>query len=172
MKAVILYATRSGTSEYLANGLLAELEKNKIDADCNDIATIDFETEFTQENDDKVYLFVITTVEGGNPTESLEDFYDWIMNEDTTTSNFKYSIFGVGDSRYAETYQKVSRQVKERMSTVVGEPVIPCAEGDNKETIHADFDEWTAKVKQYFSYSSTKYRRYPFIGYLRNTFLV
>jgi MioC protein len=147
MKIVILYGTQTGTAESLANQLQDELAKNtNHDVQCENLSEFNYEDEFLDSEKHSLYLFILATSEGGSAPEGLTDFYDWLIDANEIKCS-KYSIFGVGNSQYKETYQKVSRDIKEKMNQIAGDPCIECVEGDASDTLDDDFARWTSIIK-------------------------
>ncbi|KAL0491330.1 NADPH-Cytochrome P450 reductase [Acrasis kona] len=149
MKVSISYATQGGTSELFAHQLSNELNSmNHLEVSCASIA--EFEEQSLVGNTNDLNLFIISTVGGGEPPESMTDFYDWLMDlEAGSLPSIKYSIFGIGNSNYKETYQKASRAVIHKLADLVGCSVAPCMEGDaSTADLDIKFSKWTDLIKQ------------------------
>ena len=84
----------------------------------------------------------------------MTDFYnDFIIDNkplgvggDSSSENFNYSIFGNGNSNYSETYQKVSRDLKQVMEKLYGKAFVECREGDQAENADESFEEWQQDI--------------------------
>ncbi|KAL9649211.1 hypothetical protein ABK040_004232 [Willaertia magna] len=177
MKIIVLYATQTGTSEYLAENLLEEQDNlsqiintnntNTFTNNTIEISSIDnFENYLSEEyisqqhvdntdNNNVYFLFIVSTVSDGCCPYSMDDFIDWIKTESAknfikNTKSLQYSIFGVGNSLYVKTYQKASRDLKEILLELK-EPFISCEEGDQAEVnVDEQFNVWKSNLLNYF----------------------
>nr|CAG4710457.1 unnamed protein product [Naegleria fowleri] len=156
---LILYASQSGTSEYLSSQLYENLKLKLSDIvhniQCDSIENFE-QYFFNPLQQPTLYLFVISTSMEGSPPSSMSDFSDYISTQKVMTvfsnPNFEYSIFGNGNSNYEETYQQASRQFKEVLiSKFNRNPLIECREGDQSEgNAESEFEEWESSIIHYF----------------------
>ena len=147
-KIVILHASQSGTSEYLA-GLLHEKLSSVVDYPVIFDSISNFEN-YIDLDGKTLFLFVISTSMEGSPPDAMVDFYDWMTTSKArslfTNINFEYSVFGNGNSNYAETYQNASRTLKQTIGTCKI-PLIDCREGDQMDgTSEQTFEEWQSDI--------------------------
>ena len=168
----IIFATRSGGSEKLANDLKQHLEASTTTTNCTlTISPID--EWFNDENDESigelllaentVFVFILTTAENGSAPDMASDFYDalqdWSEEEESDdeegedenkTKKFQFTVFGNGDSRYGSTYQKFSRQVRRILTEKGGSVIVECREGDVSNPVEFDtiFNAWASDLAQ------------------------
>ncbi|EFC46390.1 predicted protein [Naegleria gruberi] len=147
----ILYASQSGTSEYLATELNDQLSSSVVDSIEN------FEKYLNDEKLEKksLFLFIISTSIEGSPPDAMTDFHYWMTGASASKlfnhENFEYSILGNGNSNYAETYQQASRNVKTLLSAIKS-PFVECREGDQAEGNSEEMlNEWKADIKNKLS---------------------
>jgi sulfite reductase alpha subunit-like flavoprotein len=164
MQIDIIYASRSGTSEQLAQQLQQEIQNNTDKEvtihNIEDWFQEDESFEQASSSSNHLLLFIPSTSQNGSAPDSATDFYEYMKDkceedEDIEhTYSIHYSIFGNGDSRYGETYQLFSRQVKKAMSKLSNvPPVIQCMEGDaaDEDGMTQVFDQWTKHVVEYIN---------------------
>lgn len=177
----IIFATRSGGSEKLANDLKQHLEASTTTTNCTlTISPIDewFNDDNDEsigelllknsENENTVFVFILTTAENGSAPDMASDFYDalqdWSEEEETDdeteddedgedenkTKKFQFTVFGNGDSRYGSTYQKFSRRVRRILTGKGGSVIAECREGDVSNPVEFDtvFNAWASDLAQ------------------------
>ncbi|KAG2372652.1 hypothetical protein C9374_013660 [Naegleria lovaniensis] len=155
---IILYASQSGTSEYLSNQLYENLKSklSSLTIKCDSIENFEQYLSQSYLQHPTLYLFVISTSLEGSPPSSMSDFSDYTSTQKAisvfTSPNFEYSIFGNGNSNYEDTYQQASRQFKELLKSKFNRnPLIECREGDQSEgNAEVECEEWETDIINYF----------------------
>lgn len=76
-------------------------------------------------------LVLVAASYNGQPTDDARRFVEWLDDPDTQAQPaIPYAILGVGDRNWAETYQTIPKHIDQRLSELVGAPVIPRGEAD------------------------------------------
>ncbi|KAF8736623.1 NADPH--cytochrome P450 reductase, partial [Rhizoctonia solani] len=151
-RLAIFYGSQTGTAEEYAiriakeaksrfglGSLVCDLEEydfNKLDALPEGCAAI----------------FVMATYGEGEPTDNAVEFMNNINEDDFEFSKgehrlegLKYVVFGLGNKTY-EHYNKVARDVDEKLTTLGAERIGERGEGDDDKSMEEDYLEWKEKM--------------------------
>ncbi|MEO1027092.1 MAG: flavodoxin domain-containing protein [Pseudomonadota bacterium] len=122
----ILYATISGTAEYLAKDM-----RNAVpDVSCQisnigDVAAADL-------TGDPLYVIVSSTYGSGDMPDDAEDFAG-TLGAVADLNHVKFAVFGLGDRTFGETFnqgsEKIMTALQQKGATLVGERGIFDASG-------------------------------------------
>jgi NADPH-ferrihemoprotein reductase len=141
----IIYGSQTGTAEAYAKVVLKEAHRNGITnaalKDVEDYSGFDLEME-------KLVVFVVATYGEGEPTDSMKEFYDWLLDDVRQPGDLagvKYTVFGLGDKSYKH-FATPSIKVDERMAALGAERVHGLATGDYSGSMEEEFDEWRAAL--------------------------
>ena len=106
MKINLLYGTETGNAEMLCEDIQASLadEHEVTLTNLEDAALADLTAEGT-------YIFVCSTYGDGDLPASAIDFGEMIEAEKPDLSAMTFSIFGLGDMDYEETYNNGSQRL-------------------------------------------------------------
>lgn len=92
-----------------------------------------------------VALFLIATHGEGEPTESSEQFIEWVENNDGKSSDFlagvDYAVFGLGDRTY-QYFNQMGKKTHASLEKLGAHPIHPLTEGDASEDIDRDYENW------------------------------
>ena len=120
MNITILFGTETGNAEVLAEDLQTELQDTHEVQICNmsDFDIADFSKE-------QFYIVVCSTHGDGDLPISAEPFYDVMIEKKPNLSDIKYTIFGLGDMEYEDTFnfacQTIDKLFIEQGATRIGE---------------------------------------------------
>ncbi|KAF8685472.1 NADPH--cytochrome P450 reductase [Rhizoctonia solani] len=151
-RLAIFYGSQTGTAEEYAiriakeaksrfglGSLVCDLEEydfNKLDALPEGCAAI----------------FVMATYGEGEPTDNAVEFMNNINEDDFEFSKgehrlegLKYVVFGLGNKTY-EHYNKVARDVDEKLTTLGAQRIGERGEGDDDKSMEEDYLEWKEKM--------------------------
>lgn len=137
---IILYGSQSGTAETLAFELETEARSYSFvpkvvdleDFDVDDLASTNLVT------------VLIATHGEGEPTDSSEQFWEWIQSDDREEGLLKdvtFSVFGLGNRQY-EFFNAMGRGVDKHMARLGATQLVPLGEGDDDGSLEEDFAEW------------------------------
>lgn len=106
MNITILYGTETGNAEMLAEDIAAELEGDH-EVECSNLC------DFSPDSFDtgQFYLIVCSTYGDGELPASAQPFAESMNTANVDLSGVYFSIFGLGDSEYDETFNFGSKQV-------------------------------------------------------------
>lgn len=98
MKISLLYGTETGTTEMLCEDLQENLEGHDVDtANLEDVDPNELSA-------DTFYIFVCSTYGEGELPQSAIPFVDALKADEPDLSSIRYSVFGLGDTTYHETF--------------------------------------------------------------------
>jgi len=96
IKPLIVYATETGNSKKLANELLSNFKKEKIQAKSIDISQFNL----AKLQKETHILFVISTQGEGELPEVALNFYKELTESQENLNQLQFAVFGLGDSSY------------------------------------------------------------------------
>lgn len=153
---VVLFGSQSGNAQEFAEKLGREAHTRF--SLRSTVAKID---DYTYQNlhkrtENTIVFFILASYGDGEPTDNLEQFYNFLTNEDDDgpfdrlrehgLQNLSYSVFGLGNSSYAH-FNAVVRKVDERLQLCGARRLGPVGEADDgKGTNAEDFIEWKDKM--------------------------
>lgn len=127
MNIQFLYGTETGTAEMLAEDMAASVSGH--DTEVQDMDDVDAATL----NGDAFYVLVCSTFGTGELPSTAEAFFDKLQSAKPDLSSVKFSIFGLGDRTFSETFNHGSENLMNEMiackATMVGERGIYDASG-------------------------------------------
>ncbi|QRY45572.1 cytochrome P450 [Mycolicibacterium boenickei] len=92
-------------------------------------------------------LVVIAASYNGQPTDDARRFVEWLDDPGTQAQPaIPYAILGVGDRNWAETYQTIPKRIDQRLSELVGPPVIPRGEADTSGDFAGTVEDFSAAL--------------------------
>jgi len=128
MKITVLYGTETGNAEMLAEDIVSSLESGH-DAEAvnlSDFAPDDFEA-------GGFYLVVCSTYGDGELPASAKPFAEAMAQSGADLSGVSFSVFGLGDSEYDETFNHGSKHMADLLTkhgaTQLGERLTHDASG-------------------------------------------
>jgi len=135
---IILYGSNAGSCKSYAEDLAGQSEEHGYDAK---IATLDSACEgFTTDP-----VVIITASYEGKPTDNAKKFVSWI---ETNTGRAdllkgaKYSVFGVGNSEWVSTYQRIPKLIDAVLSKLGAERQREPGFVDVKGDVIGPWEEW------------------------------
>ncbi|MEO0508960.1 MAG: flavodoxin domain-containing protein [Verrucomicrobiota bacterium] len=145
----VYYATMTGNAESLASTLVKKTEDMSLDAELvnlDDVLTEDLKEVQTA-------VFIVSTWGEGEPPDDAEPFWEDLEFSKSRLENLRYSVFGLGDSGYAE-FNGFAKVLDARLQAMGAVPVIPRVDADID--YDDDFDSWEASVFSVFSQQDSK----------------
>lgn len=157
---VIIYASQSGTAEGFAYELEKQAKMFGFKPKVVDIEDYDYEEDLSKET---LVLFLLATFGEGDPTDSMIQFNDWMMNddreEDLLTDAFKFAVFSLGNKQY-EHFAAIGKRIHEKLVKCGGSALLEVACGDDDDCIEDDFTKWQHEIwpilrKKYLGYDGS-----------------
>jgi NADPH-ferrihemoprotein reductase len=147
---VVFYGSQTGTAEDYASRLAKEGKSRfGLETMVADLEDYDYDN-LDALGEDKIAMFVLATYGEGEPTDNAVDFYEFIMNEETSFSNsadpplgnLKFVAFGLGNNTY-EHYNSMVRNVSKALEKFGAQRIGTAGEGDDGAgTMEEDFLAW------------------------------
>eukprot|EP00542_Grammatophora_oceanica_P010318 CAMPEP_0194027998 /NCGR_PEP_ID=MMETSP0009_2-20130614/2025_1 /TAXON_ID=210454 /ORGANISM="Grammatophora oceanica, Strain CCMP 410" /LENGTH=1067 /DNA_ID=CAMNT_0038667227 /DNA_START=62 /DNA_END=3265 /DNA_ORIENTATION=+ len=160
----IFYASQSGTSAYFANQLQREGLDLGFDVGLRNIRSmgdllcaaecpaeelrqllVPHTTKSGKQRGRAVFL--VSTWHEGGPTEDSVDFIDILSSVQVKDclKGLRFSVFGFGDSAYAQTYNLQGKLMDKLLEDLGGKRLLPLALGDARKDTEWEFEEWKWK---------------------------
>ena len=140
---MVLYGSNLGTAEELATRV-ADL------ADVNGFATklapLD-EAAGKLPTEGGVLIFCASY--NGAPPDNATQFVKWLGGDlaPDAFAGVRYALFGCGNTDWAATYQAIPRLIDDRLSGHGGKRVYVRGEGNAREDLVGQFEDWFAKLR-------------------------
>ncbi|ORC89793.1 putative p450 reductase [Trypanosoma theileri] len=140
-EVTVLFGSQTGTAEMFAKTLAREgarlgIPINVIDVENYEAYNIEYE---------RLVIIVCATYGEGEPTDSMKDFHDWLMDEartpDEELRHVQYAVFGLGDRQY-RYFCEEGVAVDRRLAALGARRVYGLGLGDAGSELEAAFDEW------------------------------
>ncbi|MEL7026144.1 MAG: flavodoxin domain-containing protein [Pseudomonadota bacterium] len=120
MKISLLYGTETGNAEMLCEDLQSSFRKE------HDVKFSNLEDIGAGELEkDRFHMFFCSTYGDGELPNSAIDFVDALKADKNDLSGIKFSIFGLGDTSYDETYNNGSKVLMDALTEAGAEMVGP-----------------------------------------------
>lgn len=124
MKIIALYGTESGHAEEVALGIRKALTDHEVEAmNMADAATDVFEP-------GPLFLIACATHGGGELPGFAQFLHDDLQDLSPDLTGVRYAMFGLGDTSYAERYNRGAKQFDELLASLGAERVGPFGEHD------------------------------------------
>jgi len=137
----ILFGSQSGTAETFAYELAKEAKTHNFNPKVIDLEEYDHESCLAEE---KFVCFLLATFGEGEPTDSAQKFYEWIMSDERDPSSVQgveFAVFGLGNRQY-EHFCAVGRRITQRMRDLGGVELLEHGEGDDDGSLEDDYAAW------------------------------
>lgn len=145
MKYNVLFGTESGNAEMAAEDLAEYIEDSGGAAEVFDLS------EFTHEqfSVDEGYIFVCSTYGEGDLPNTAVDFYEALDADRRDLSGLRYSIFGLGDSFYEETFTGGSKTLDDKLAELRGRRLgdFGIHDASSFEDVSEMLIEWFCSIK-------------------------
>lgn len=140
---LILYATESGTSQFLADMFFRQLIAHDIPAEIADIQDYNIKS-LPQE---RLVIFFVSTAGDGEPPQSMVEFWNFLLIKSLPSDSLKkvqFSVFGCGDSSY-EKFNYAARKLRSRLLQLSAEEKYPSAFGDEQHPcgVETEYLAWS-----------------------------
>ncbi|QCK84364.1 cytochrome P450 [Phreatobacter aquaticus] len=141
-KLAVLYGSNLGATEEIARAIAEAGERNGFDVTLADLD--DFAGRLPR---DGAVVIACASYNGSAPDNAAR-FVQW-LNEaggSDLLAGVNYAVFGCGNRDWASTYQVVPRQIDERLAALGARRIIERAEGDAREDMDSQFQDWLGKL--------------------------
>lgn len=140
----IAYGSESGNAKKLAN----TLHQNLTAASFNPHPVVELnDVELDKLSQDSTLLILTSNFGDGEPPGNAELFYNQIL-EDTTTANFNYAMFGLGDVSYPK-FCGFSIEADERLKVIGAKAIAQRVDAD--VSYQRFFEKWNDALIKHFS---------------------
>ncbi|KAG9115183.1 NADPH-cytochrome P450 reductase [Ceratobasidium sp. 392] len=151
-RLVIFYGSQTGTAEEYAIRLAKEAKSRfGIGSLVCDPEEYDF-NKLDDLPENCAVVFVVATYGEGEPTDNAVELMSNLTDDSFEFSKgehrlegLKYIVFGLGNKTY-EHYNKVARDVDEKLSAMGGLRIGDRGEGDDDKSMEEDYLEWKEKL--------------------------
>ena len=149
----MFYGSQTGTAEEYAIRLAKEAKsKYGISSLVCDHEEYDFAKLDAAAEEGKVVFFVMATYGEGDPTDNVQPFWDFLMDDEVAFSlerdevgerlkGLKYVVFGLGNRTY-EHFNEVARKLDKRLTELGAERIGERGEGDDDKSMEEDYLAW------------------------------
>ena len=149
----MFYGSQTGTAEEYAIRLAKEAKsKYGISSLVCDPEEYDFAKLDAAAEEGKVVFFVMATYGEGDPTDNVQPFWDFLMDDEVAFSlerdevgerlkGLKYVVFGLGNRTY-EHFNEVARKLDKRLTELGAERIGERGEGDDDKSMEEDYLAW------------------------------
>ncbi|CAD2218915.1 Flavodoxin/FAD binding domain/Oxidoreductase NAD-binding domain containing protein, putative [Angomonas deanei] len=141
-EVVVLFGSQTGTAEMFAKTLAREAVKLGVPAQACDVEFYDV----NKLEDESLAIMVCATYGEGEPTDSMKNFHDWIMDDcrmvGEELSKVKFAVFGLGDRQY-KYFCEEGIVMDRRLEELGAERIygVGCGDSGNGQ-LEEEFDEW------------------------------
>jgi len=143
---LILYGSQTGTAEDFSANLAKDARKYEnmkaMVVDPEEVEHEDFSR--LKEIENSVVVFCIATYGEGDPTDNLQNMYDWLKGDDIEEDSFSdqlFAVFGLGNKTY-EYYNQMGKYFDKRLEELGGKRLCQLGLGDDDDDIEGDFNAW------------------------------
>ncbi|OJD32086.1 nadph-cytochrome p450 reductase [Diplodia corticola] len=139
-KMTILYGSNAGTCKAFSEELQTNAPGFGFEAE---VLTLDQATENIPKEQPVV---IITSSYEGKPPENAAKFCSWLKDCSPSLTGVQYTVFGVGNSEWVSTYQRVPKLIDEHMSKNGARRTVDPWWADVKQDCTNDWENWTEKL--------------------------
>lgn len=140
-KMTILYGSNAGTCKAFAEDLQTHAPGFGFDAD---VMTLDAGTENISKEQP---IVMITSSYEGKPPDNAAKFVSWLQSGDAPSfEGVRYAVFGVGNSEWVSTYQRIPKLVESHMAKKGGKPMVEPCWADVKQDCMNEWENWTEQL--------------------------
>ncbi|KAF8821054.1 flavodoxin domain-containing protein [Cardiosporidium cionae] len=146
MELLIAYGSQTGTAEAAAWDVHREVSsRENITSYVIEGNAVRFDCLSYHKNID-IYIFIIATTGQGDFPETFQSSWEFLLKKNlrnTYLSPFRFTVFGLGDSRYAE-FNSAARKFRSRLLQLGGEEIYRIGLGDDRHDFgyETEFDPW------------------------------
>ncbi|BAT61360.1 putative bifunctional P-450/NADPH-P450 reductase 2 [Variibacter gotjawalensis] len=139
---LVLFGSNLGTAEEFARSIAEGGEANGFETK---LASLDDYENALPRNGATV---IVCGSYNGTPPDNAVSFAKWLENEMNADAlkGVNYTLFGCGNRDWLATYQSVPRHLDERLKALGATEVYPRGEGDAREDLDGQFQDWYKKL--------------------------
>ncbi|KAJ5193525.1 cytochrome P450 [Penicillium cf. viridicatum] len=103
-------------------------------------------------------VIIVTSSFEGKPPDNAKKFVAWLelTQQENKLDGVKYTVFGVGSSDWARTYQRIPKLVDESMTKLGASRILEAGFADVKGSILGPWEEWSETLLQKLGGSEDK----------------
>ncbi|GME24391.1 NADPH-cytochrome p450 reductase [Neofusicoccum parvum] len=141
-KMTVLYGSNAGTCRAFAEELQTGAPGFGFEAE---VLTLDQATEHVPRERPVV---VVTSSYEGRPPDNAAKFVAWLQSGAPELAGVRYAVFGVGNSEWAATYQRIPKLVDGCIARSGGERIVESCWADVKQDCTNDWENWLERLWQ------------------------
>eukprot|EP00808_Paulinella_micropora_P010335 g50808.t1 len=148
----LLYGSNMGTSSELVSQKLAPIAK-AMDFNVT-VMTLDDFSKLAPPGTElkKGAVVTVCSTYNGFPPDNAASFMAWLTTPTqihearARLEGVKFAVFGVGNSQWANTFQKVPKQIDSSLSSLGGERILPMSFGDAAADLSSQAGAWMSDL--------------------------
>ena len=146
---LVLYGSNSGTCKSFAEDVAVMAPRYGFVVKDEDIRTLDSAT--GKLPTDRPVIIICPSYEG-KPSDDSRKFVAWLetTEQDKTLARVNYTVFGVGNTDWADTYQRIPKLIDRQLAALGASRFAPLGAANMKEDVFGGFDEWSEQVWEAF----------------------
>ena len=137
----VLFGSNLGTTEEFARAIAQSADLNGFETTLADLD--DFAGKLPTEG----AVVIASASYNGAPPDNAAAFVKWLAEaKPGAAKDVSYTVFGCGNRDWSSTYQAQPRMIDERLEALGGRRIMPRGEGDAREDLDGQFQEWFQKL--------------------------
>ncbi|KAL1631997.1 hypothetical protein SLS56_004042 [Neofusicoccum ribis] len=143
-KMTVPYGSNAGTCKAFAEELQTGAPGFGFEAE---VLTLDQATEHVP-RERPVVVVVVTSSYEGKPPDNAAKFVAWLQSGAPELAGVRYAVFGVGNSEWAATYQRIPKLVDGCIARSGGERLVESCWADVKQDCTNEWENWSERLWQ------------------------
>ena len=138
----ILYGSNAGTSKNFARQLATFGQAQGFDVAFKELNEVVGQKLPTDQP-----VLICTASYEGLPTDNARKFVNWLTSTvDADLSGVKYAVLGVGNSEWANTFQRIPTLSDKQLEALGGERILDCGVADVRSDYAGAFEDWSQEL--------------------------
>jgi len=139
--ALVLYGSNLGTTEDYARDLARAADQAGFDVTLGEL------DDYTGKLPTSGAVIIACASYNGTPPDNAKKFVEWLETApEGAAQGVHFAVFGCGHSDWASTFQATPRAIDDRLEALGGTRIVARAEGDARDDIDEQFEDWAAPL--------------------------